>query len=115
MVDADRASLASAKGGWTEHGLHVPASVSGIGLSELGGLLLAAGNCCYCLMLRSFENGSLSDLTCKDVVFVFKQKHIDAVRRLKDLQCCLRKRVELTVSLKRCRKHSQMFPYRSEG
>ena len=35
LVDVDRASLASAKGGWEEHGLQVPASVSGIGLSEL--------------------------------------------------------------------------------
>ena len=42
LVDADQASLASAKGGWKEHGLQVPASVSGIGPSELGGLLLAA-------------------------------------------------------------------------
>ena len=41
-VGADRASLASAKGGWKTHGLQVPASVTGIGPSELDGLLLAA-------------------------------------------------------------------------
>ena len=41
-VDADRASLASIKGSWTEHELQVPASVSAVDLSELGGLLLAA-------------------------------------------------------------------------
>ncbi|MEC7725173.1 MAG: hypothetical protein VYD05_06655, partial [Planctomycetota bacterium] len=41
-VDADLASLASAKRGWETLGLQVPASVSAVKLSKLGGLLLAA-------------------------------------------------------------------------